>query len=114
MPWRVIALGNQVWHVDALAERPANTDAWQLVLSFRAAAGGQGAGAGAGTGAGGGKRSVWTPYPLEATSKSSLFIQAERIPDAALPQLPSQRLRAAPPTSRACCGACGEGPRRAG
>ena len=86
MPWRVIALGDQVWHVDALAERPANTDAWQLVLSFRAAAGGQGVGAGAG------KRAFWTPYPLEATSKSSLFIQAERIPDAALSQLLSQRL----------------------
>ena len=79
MPWRVIALGDQVWHVDALAERPANTDAWQLVLSFRAAAGA-------------GKRAFWTPYPLEATSKSSLFIQAERIPDAALSQLLSQRL----------------------
>src|SRR6266566_238429 len=37
MPWRVIALGDQVWHVDALAERPANTEAWQLVLSFRSA-----------------------------------------------------------------------------
>ena len=86
MPWRVIALGDQVWHVDALAERPADTDAWQLVLSFRAAAGGQGVGAGAG------KRAFWTPYPLEATSKSSLFIQAERIPDAALSQLLSQRL----------------------
>jgi len=90
MPWRVIALGDQVWHVDALAERPANADAWQLVLSFRAAAGGPGRGPGAGAGAG--KRSFWTPYPLEASSKSSLFIQAERIPDAALSQLLSQRL----------------------
>jgi len=84
MPWRVIALGDQVWHVDALAQRPPNTDAWQLMLSFRAAAGRPGAGAG--------KRSFWTQYPLEATSKSSLFIQAERIPDAALSQLLSQRL----------------------
>ena len=92
MPWRVIALGDQVWHVDALAERPANTDAWQLVLSFRAAAGGPGPGRGPGAGAGAGKRSFWTPYPLEASSKSSLFIQAERIPDAALSQLLSQRL----------------------
>ena len=94
MPWRVIALGDQVWHVDALAERPANADAWQLVLSFRAAAGGPGPGRGPGRGpgAGAGKRSFWTPYPLEASSKSSLFIQAERIPDAALSQLLSQRL----------------------
>src|SRR6266700_2208188 len=37
MPWRVIAHGDQVWHVDALAERPANAGAWQLVLSFRSA-----------------------------------------------------------------------------
>src|SRR5205823_2186563 len=34
MPWRVIAHGDQVWHVDALAERPANAEAWQLVLSW--------------------------------------------------------------------------------
>jgi len=39
-----------------------------------------------------GRRSFWTPYPLEATSKSSLFIQAERISDAALSQLLAERL----------------------
>ena len=79
MPWRVIALGDQVWHVDALAERPANAEAWQLVLSFRAASERPG-------------RSFWTLYPLEATSKSSLFIQAERIPDTALSRLLAERL----------------------
>lgn len=95
MSWRVIAHGDQVWHVDAVAERRANTAAWQLVLSFRAASdpasssrGGRTAGTGgAGRGDQGGRRSFWTPYPLEATSKSSLFIQAERIPDAALSQV---------------------------
>lgn len=80
MPWRVIAHGGQVWHVDAIAERRANTESWQLALSFRAAA----------------ERSrgaaLWTPYPLEATSKSSLFIQAERIPDRALSQVLAERL----------------------
>jgi len=80
MPWRVIAHGDQVWHVDAVAERPAHTEAWQLVLAFRAA----------------GERSrakaLWTPYPLEATSRSSLFIQAERIPDKALSRLLAERL----------------------
>lgn len=35
---------------------------------------------------------MWTPYPLEATSKSSLFIQAERIPDAELSQLLAERI----------------------
>ena len=82
MSWRVIAHGDEVWHVDAVAERRANTAAWQLVLSFRAASeqlrGAEGPGR---------RRSFWTPYPLEATSKSSLFIQAERIPDAAISQL---------------------------
>jgi hypothetical protein len=68
--------------VDAVAERHANTAAWQLVLSFRAASS---------ESLPGRRRSFWTPYPLEATSKSSLFIQAERIPDAALSQLLAER-----------------------
>ena len=77
MSWRVIAHGDQVWHVDAVAERRAHTSDWQLVLSFRAAS----------EALPGGRRSFWTPYPLEATSKSSLFIQAERISDAAIVQV---------------------------
>ncbi len=87
MSWRVIAHGDQVWHVDAVAERRANTAAWQLVLSFRAAAP-----APASEPLPGRRRSFWTPYPLEATSKASLFIQAERIPDTALSQLLAERL----------------------
>ena len=82
MSWRVIAHGDQVWHVDAVAERRANTAAWQLVLSFRAAS----------EPFPGRRRSFWTPDPLEATSKSALFIQAERIPDTALSQLLAERL----------------------
>lgn len=80
MPWRVIAHGDQVWHVDAVAERRANTEAWQLVLAFRAASDV------------GSHPSFWTPYPLEATSKSSLYIQAERIPDTALSRVLAERL----------------------
>ncbi|MBW8839270.1 MAG: hypothetical protein JF602_05380 [Gemmatimonadetes bacterium] len=79
MSWRVIAHGNQVWHVDAVAERRANTAAWQLVLSFRLASEGR-------------RLSFWTAFPLEATSKSSLFLQAERIPDKALSQVLIERL----------------------
>ena len=37
-------------------------------------------------------RAFWALYPLEATSKSSLFIQAERIPDTVLSQLLAERL----------------------
>jgi hypothetical protein len=73
MAWRVIAHGDQVWHVDAVAERRANTAAWQLMLSFRAAT------------APARPQAVWA-------SKSSLYIQAERIPDAALLQLLTERL----------------------
>jgi hypothetical protein len=80
MPWRVIAHENQVWHVDAVAERRAHTQAWQLVLTFRAASDRARSPA------------FWTLFPLEATSKSSLFIQAERIPDTALTQLLAERL----------------------
>lgn len=80
MAWRVIAHGNEVWHVDALAERRAHTEAWQLVLTFRAASDRLRA------------ASFLTPFPLEATSKSSLFIQAERIKDRDLSRLLEERL----------------------
>jgi hypothetical protein len=79
MPWRVIAHGDEVWHVDALAERRPHAVAWQLVLTFRAAS------------AGSGRRFV-TPFPLEATSRSALFIQAERIPDRDLVTVLAERL----------------------
>ena len=82
MPWRVIAHGGEVWHVDAIAERRPNTESWQLALGFRARATDRPTG-----------RTIWTLYPLEATSKSSLFIQAERIPDHALSQVLAERLR---------------------
>src|SRR2546429_9764588 len=89
MPWRVIAHGDQVWHVDALAERPANTEAWQLVLSFRAASERSG-------------RSFWTLYPLEAASKPSLFIQPGRIPDGAISRLLPEKLPWARPSRNSC------------
>jgi hypothetical protein len=98
MPWRVIAHGGQVWHVDAIAERRPNTESWQLALSFRAAAGGGAGGGGSGGSGGNGPKpggrgqAFWTLYPLEATTKSSLFIQAERIPDDALSQVLAERL----------------------
>lgn len=80
MAWRVIAHGGQVWHVDAVAERRPHTTAWQLVLAFRAAS------------APAGLQSFWTPFPIEAMSKSSLYVQAERIPNSALASLLDERL----------------------
>src|SRR5207245_1880932 len=75
MPWRVIALGDQVWHVDALAERPASADAWQLVLPFRAAAG---AGLGGEAGGAGTVRSGLRQLKVGLESGLSLVVSAER------------------------------------
>lgn len=72
MPWRIISLDDQVWHVQPAAERRAHQSLWQLTLSFRA------------VNTGGERRVFWAPYPLESTSKSSLFMQAEKISDDAL------------------------------
>lgn len=80
MPWRVIAHGDEVWHVDALAERRPHTQAWQLTLAFRAAA------------RTAQRRRVCAPYPLEAASKAALYIQAEQIPDSALVSALAERL----------------------
>jgi hypothetical protein len=80
VPWRVIAHGDQIWHVNAVAERPANTVAWQLVLSFRSASERPRG------------RALWRLYPLEAMSKTSLLIQAERIPNTALSEFLAERL----------------------
>ncbi|HEX9705294.1 MAG TPA: hypothetical protein VGA20_08625 [Gemmatimonadales bacterium] len=92
MPWRVIAHGGQVWHVDAIAERRPNTESWQLALSFRTAAGRAGGGGATKSSRAGGRQTFWTLYPLEATTKSSLFNQAERISDDALSQVLAVRL----------------------
>ncbi len=81
MPWRVIAYGDEVWHVDAVAERRPNARSWQLTLAFRA---GQSARA---------RDPVWASYPLEAASKAALYIQAERISDRALTSVLAERLR---------------------
>ena len=79
MPWRVIAHGERVWHVDALAERRPHAAAWQLVLAFRSATAEP-------------RERFLAPFPLEATSKSALFIQAERIPDRQLVDLLADHL----------------------
>jgi len=80
VPWRVIAHGDEVWHVDPLAERRPNTASWQLTLTFRAASGSAE------------RRRFWAPYPLAAASKAALYIQAEQIPDSALAGVLAERL----------------------
>lgn len=80
MAWRIIATDSEVWHVQAAAERRANAQLWQLILSFRAANPDRP------------RRNFWAPYPLESVSKSSLFLQADRITDDALREVLQQHI----------------------
>lgn len=67
MAWRVVELDERRWSVSVAAERRAHSDRWNLVLSFREQDGGT--------------PSFWAEYPLSATSRSSLLLQAEQIPN---------------------------------
>ena len=67
MAWRVVELDDRRWSVTLAAEKRADSDRWKLVLSFREQAGESG--------------SVWAEYPLSSTSRSSLMLQAEQIPN---------------------------------
>lgn len=79
MPWRTVEFADSVWNVTYAAERRADSSAWQLVLSFRAASGP--------------KAAFWAPYPLESNSRSSLFAMAERIPHDRLTSVLAEHLR---------------------
>ena len=78
MAWRVIDTEDEVWHVQAAAERHADEKLWQLTLSFRCYDGNRKSNA------------FWASYPLESGSKSSLFALAERIQDADLREVLSK------------------------
>jgi hypothetical protein len=72
MAWRILSREGETWHVLPAAERRANQATWQLVLAFRPKE------------RDGGRRPFWASFPLESASKSSLFLQAERLSDADL------------------------------
>jgi len=78
--WRTIDTDGEVWHVQAAAERRAETTMWQLSLAFRA------------SGSDPGERPIWARYPLEAVSKSSLFQAADRLTDEAIKDLLVQKI----------------------
>ena len=67
MAWRVLEHGGRRWNVSLAAERSPDSSQWNLVFSFRAAEAAQ--------------RSIWAKYPITASSKASLFAQADRISD---------------------------------
>ena len=77
MAWREIDVDDETWYVQPAAERQANQSCWQLMLSFRSTVGEN-------------RRSFWTAYPIESTSKSSIFTQAEKISDEVLKQVWSE------------------------
>jgi hypothetical protein len=79
MAWRILSREGEVWYVHPAAERRANQATWQLMLSFRGDAEPR-------------SRAIWASYPLESSSKSSLFTQAERISDEALHEVLSRHL----------------------
>ncbi len=78
MAWRVLEVGDHIWNVSLAAERRPDSASWGLVLSFRAA--------------GTGRRALWAPYPIESSSKSGLFAQAEQISDQSLAALLAEHL----------------------
>lgn len=81
MAWRVIQHAERTWHVSVAAERRANSNSWALVLSFRPAGGG---------------RSIWAEAPTQSSSRSAIFVQAERMNDANLADLLARQLAGSP------------------
>jgi hypothetical protein len=78
MAWRVIEVGEETWNVSIAAERPANSDQWGLVLSFRSS--------------GPAPRRFWIPHPIYANSKAALYSQAEHLSDHELKEIVTERL----------------------
>lgn len=80
MAWRVIDAEGETWMVQPAAEMRQDVKVWQLTLSFRA------------KNAERGPRAFWAPFPLESSSKSSLFQAADRLSDEALKEVLAQHL----------------------
>jgi hypothetical protein len=80
MAWRILSREGETWHVHPAAERRANQAMWQLVLAFRR------------KDTKGVRRSFWASVPLESSSKSSLFLQAERLSDEDLEEVLNRHL----------------------
>lgn len=78
MAWRVLEVGDEVWNVSVAAERRANSDQWELVLSFRSK--------------GPEPRRFWAPVDMHSTSKGAVYAQAEKLSDRDLIELLDQHL----------------------
>ena len=78
MAWRVIEVGDEVWNISIAAERRANSEQWELVLSFRSS--------------GPAPRRFWAPVPMQSTSKAAIYAQAEKLSDRELIDLLNDHL----------------------
>jgi len=81
MAWRVIDIDDEIWHVQAAAERHPDGQLWCLSLSFRCQSGARKS------------QSFWASYPIESMSKSSLFSLADRLGDDEIRQVLNQHAR---------------------
>ncbi len=80
MAWRVIETNGERWNVHPAAEMRANVRLWQLMLSFRSADVERE------------PRTLWAAYPMESSSRSSLFQAADRLSDDALRNILAQHI----------------------
>lgn len=80
MAWRVIDADGDTWLVQPAAEMRHDVRVWQLTLSFRARSKHRE------------PRAFWATYPIESSSKSSLFQAADRLSDEALREILVQHL----------------------
>ncbi|MGE0443417.1 MAG: hypothetical protein AB7L66_11770 [Gemmatimonadales bacterium] len=78
MAWRVLEVGDDVWNVSMAAERRANSDQWELVLSFRSS--------------GPTPRRFWAPVDMQSSSKATIYAQAEKLSDRELIELLNDHL----------------------
>lgn len=78
MAWRVIEVRDEVWNVSIVAERRANSENWELVLSFRSS--------------GPIPRRFWAPVPMQSASKATIYAQAEKLSDRELVELLNEHL----------------------
>lgn len=78
MAWRVLEVGAETWNISIAAERRASSDQWELVLSFRSS--------------GPTPQRFWAPVPIQSSSKSAVYSQAEKLSDRELIELMSQHL----------------------
>ena len=80
MSWRVIDAAGQRWLVHPAAERRPNVRRWQLMLSFRPLEPHDD------------PRTLWAAFPMESSSKASLFEAADRLSDETLRTILAQHI----------------------